>query len=516
MKPYSARLKASLLLALTVSCALFLAGCSPSSSHKTGSLQGSVILNNDSGNPALDPADYGGVTVALYEHAGLNPEIAQLNAEHPSVGVIITQQTEFDHRLQNPVKTAITEADGSFSLNGIKTGSYNAVILKQGWGVRYFCGFQISEGDNALTEGSSRQKILQPRNSVELYPATELEGFVSSALEFKTDHSYLIVDDLTVTADATISPAAYIWANPGAGLEFYGSLSTPGEGDSYARITSADGMYATAALAAGAIQKFYEIDCTNLAGFGQNRLSSLITSYTELGWHIRSDNLDISNLILRDMTLGLQLTDADNVTVSNCNVIRSSETEQGAITATTCDTLASTGLIIVDCPVGISQKTCRNANISNCYFRNCSAIGIYNWYETTGTISHCTFVNAELAINTSGRSNTSIQYCDIQAVNGILNTSQTNWFYSHFTANFNNLDCTEYAVQTTAVFYTPDTIHLDAKNNYWGTSSTAAINDLIWDLSDFGGDPNHPDWPIAAVIDYLPIRGSRIAAAGVE
>jgi len=48
-----------ILLSFTMIC------YSTSTKPETGSLSGKVILINDTGDPALDPVDYSGITVAL-------------------------------------------------------------------------------------------------------------------------------------------------------------------------------------------------------------------------------------------------------------------------------------------------------------------------------------------------------------------------------------------------------------------------------------------------------------------
>ena len=65
------KLKFCPLILLTIFVMLVF-GCSKSTEGKSGKLSGTVILNNDTGNPALDPVDYAGVTVALYKPAELD------------------------------------------------------------------------------------------------------------------------------------------------------------------------------------------------------------------------------------------------------------------------------------------------------------------------------------------------------------------------------------------------------------------------------------------------------------
>src|SRR3990172_1761494 len=70
------------------------------------SLSGTVHLEGQ--------ADHSGVTVALYNLVEPDTAVVRLQKEIPFVGVPISQQTEFDHRLAEAVYTTNTEADGSF------------------------------------------------------------------------------------------------------------------------------------------------------------------------------------------------------------------------------------------------------------------------------------------------------------------------------------------------------------------------------------------------------------------
>jgi hypothetical protein len=58
--------------------------------------------------------DHSGVTVALYNLVELDTAVVRLQKEFPLLGIPISQQTEFDHRLAEAVYTTKTKADGSF------------------------------------------------------------------------------------------------------------------------------------------------------------------------------------------------------------------------------------------------------------------------------------------------------------------------------------------------------------------------------------------------------------------
>ncbi|MCK4696254.1 MAG: hypothetical protein KAT74_10850, partial [Candidatus Cloacimonetes bacterium] len=97
-----------------VSCTLFLlTSCSSPTSTPKGNLSGTVHLEGET--------EHSNITVAIYDLAELDPDIVSINQEYPHIGVIISQHTEFDHRLQTPVKYTETDAAGNFEIKKIPT-----------------------------------------------------------------------------------------------------------------------------------------------------------------------------------------------------------------------------------------------------------------------------------------------------------------------------------------------------------------------------------------------------------
>ena len=76
--------------------------------------------------------DHSGVTVALYNLVEPDTAVMQLQKEFPFVGVPISQQTEFDHRLAEAVYTTKTKSDGSFHFSEVEKNTYNLAAFKNG------------------------------------------------------------------------------------------------------------------------------------------------------------------------------------------------------------------------------------------------------------------------------------------------------------------------------------------------------------------------------------------------
>ena len=124
-------------LPILLATLMFITSCGGGTDPKFGSLTGAVALINDSGDPSNDPVDYSGITVALYEAVALDTVIVRINMEHPNIGLPISQETEFDHRLHTPVVSAQTDGTGAFKFSKLRTGKYILVYHKEGWGLRY-------------------------------------------------------------------------------------------------------------------------------------------------------------------------------------------------------------------------------------------------------------------------------------------------------------------------------------------------------------------------------------------
>src|SRR4030066_92417 len=88
----------------------------------TFSLSGTVHLEGQE--------DHSGVTVALYNLVEPDTAVVRLQKEFPYVGIPISQQTEFDHRLAEPVYQTKTKADGFFKLSKVDESTYNLVAFR--------------------------------------------------------------------------------------------------------------------------------------------------------------------------------------------------------------------------------------------------------------------------------------------------------------------------------------------------------------------------------------------------
>ncbi len=516
MKKSNSHLRLIIVLgSLLILASMLLTGCSHTTKTKTGSLTGSVILVNDTGDTANNPVDYAGVTVALYKAVKFDTTLVRINSQYPNVGIPISERTEFDHRLQNPVMVTTTSADGSFQLNKVTRGNYNLAILKDGWGVRYYCDLEIVSGQNTLA--SAKKSSIAGRtgkSTTELYPVRTLHGFALDTYTFQSNHSYLVDNNISFVGNAVIESSAYIWVKPNMRITLLTSVNAGQITDDYSIITSADKMYETTQVPASDILRFDGIYFNPDIPVENNMIQSVITTFALNGWNVQTSNIDIKNMIFRNCGIGIHIVECDNITITQSNVILSDNLDSGGINLTGCHQTLISENVFLSNVIGIRQHTSTDANVKNCYFYNNSARDIQNIFDTTSLVERCDCAASNIAIESAGRCNTTIQYCNIQGKTGILNTVRMNWYPSHFRANNNNLHCTDYAIKSKTTWYNPEFIVNNCENNYFFETNSASIALLIWDYHN--EDPNDPHYDeYKDIVDYVPYRNIAIENNGI-
>src|SRR3990172_2233001 len=152
-------------------------------SPDTFSLSGTVHLEGQE--------DHSGVTVALYNLVEPDTAVVRLQKEFAFVGVTISQQTEFDHRLAEAVYTTTTKADGSFHFSGVEKNTYNLAAFKNGYGWRYVYEINSATAKESLTE-------------IELYPETEVQGQLGQYTVWPENRHFVVTEDIVIPEGATL------------------------------------------------------------------------------------------------------------------------------------------------------------------------------------------------------------------------------------------------------------------------------------------------------------------------
>ncbi|MDD2228160.1 MAG: carboxypeptidase-like regulatory domain-containing protein [Candidatus Cloacimonetes bacterium] len=362
---------------------LLLSSCNKSTAPKSGSLSGRVTLVNDTGDPSLDPADFSGVTVALYGLAVLDSTIVRINSEYPQIGVQISQETEFDHRLQNPIGVVTTNSEGNFSFIKITPGTYNVAIMKEGWGLRYYYNVAIHQGDQVFADVSAA--------TLELYPAIELSPTIQTDMTFKSHHTYLIIQDVLILGSSTIEPNTKLLIDNNKRLSISGNLSY-GSGTGFWTVTSSHGIYSTEIKS-----DLGQFDLLSFeAQVNATMIKNLILSYGNNGLKTGVPAFSISNSIIRSCSSsGLTMTSSNNVVD---RILLTNTTNKGLSTYYNLSLSKSVFVKNHEC---IMVNDC-NATIENSYFFG-SYLGIRT-YLKQGAINNNCFDRNSVAIGPNGAS----------------------------------------------------------------------------------------------------------------
>lgn len=478
---------------------LFLSGCG-GTNPQTGSLTGTVKLVNDSGDPDNDLVDYSGITVALYEAAALDTVIVRINREFPNIGIPISQETEFDHRLHNPVASTQTDGTGSFKFSKLKTGRYNLVYYKDGWGIRYLHNLYVDKGENSLPSNNSKRG-----ESLTLYPQYSIPTTIQEAFVCKENHTYTAMDDALFLGNLTIESGVNILISRGSKITVAGNLYTAATGPKW-KITSLNGFMGATFTEPTAGDRFGRFAL--LEGHGTHVQNGIITNMQD-GLIFNGNNCKIDDMFFRNcgtavLLFGNGLTYKNNI-ISNCddraNYLTGSATIQNNIVAGNHDAF-------------ILQEN--SFDFSNNYLID-NWVGIRPIYGNVH-IHHNTFHRNKYGISPMAsdpliENNNfygSTRYC----IQTQTNYVQLSFDYSNPVVHFNNFFTQDRIVfslypdhhQGYHASSTPGIKNdIDATNNYW---KAANVPDVLYDSED--------DDKVRYSIIYLPKRGTPVANAGIQ
>lgn len=487
-------------LPILLATLMFITSCGGGTDPKFGSLTGAVALINDSGDPSNDPVDYSGITVALYEAVALDTVIVRINMEHPNIGLPISQETEFDHRLHTPVVSAQTDGTGAFKFSKLRTGKYILVYHKEGWGLRYCYNVNVDKGENSISSGNS-----EASEPLALYPQYSLSSTIHDAFVCKESHTYTASGDVMFLGDLTIESGANILLDRGCRISVGGSLYTATTGPKW-RITSLSGFVGSTFTEPAGGDRFGRVAL--LEGYGSYIQNGIITNMQD-GLMINGNNCQIDNMFFRNcgtavISFGNGLTYKNSI-ISNCddraNYLVGSATIQNNIIAGNHDTF-------------VLQENVFDFN--NNYLID-NWVGIRPIYGDTH-IHHNTFHRNKYGISTMA-SDPIIEYNNFYGSTRYCIQTQTNYVqayhdYSNPIIHFNNFFAHEQIVLSLLpdahpgyfFSYNPGVQNdIDATNNYWKATN---VPDVLFDSEDSD--------KVRYRVIYLPKRGSPVSGAGIR
>lgn len=483
--------------------------CENNTSPKNGSLHGIITLAEQRSGERFFLDNNSGIAVALYCVPESDSIRDRVSSNYPNIGSELLREHEFDHRIQNSITYAITDAQGGFVINDIQYGSYNVAIFKDGWDVEYLYGVIIDSEDTDLNAASGQS------NSIVLDSVSYLEGYITSPFTFESGSTYIITSDISMINDVTFESGTKIYVNPGISINIYAKASFTYQNLVPIYISSSNGLYSLSNSEPTAMSKFSALHLRESSTVVGGKIEGLLMSFAEDGLVLNVNNIEISDCNYLWSSKGILGSGIVDITIERAGFYSCGSIESAALDLSASNELVVQNCVFLDNSIALKQLACTASTVQDCYFQGNTQSDVMNLYETIGNVNHCEFRNSNVAIDTSGRSRTTVSYCNIYARIGIFNYIQLNWFASWFTANNNNLYCTDFAARTKAVFWTPYINYLDAKNNFWNTSSSSQIDELIWDQNDEDPDDEYYD-RYQGIIEYIPYRNSRVVGAGIN
>lgn len=480
------------VMLILVAICFFFGGCSSCSTNpKTGSISGHVTLINDTGDAQLDPVDFSGVTVAVYELVQPDSTLVRLNDEYPQAGITMCQEAEFDHRMLNPIKITTSSATGDFQLTSISEGRYNLALISDLWGIRYVYQIEVKAGlDTDVGE-------------IYMYPLTEFDTTVTSDVIYKSGHHYLIKNDVSFVGNVTFEPAALVSINPSCTVRFYGNVSAIANPDvkSKWRFNSSYNIFSTVKSPVDSTHYY-----TALSFYTPELdLNSGCFFHILNGIGIMSANSNLSDIYVNHSGSGIAFNQG-NFSIENSTVANA-----------------------YNCGVQIMAPP-QAPLVNYCVFKGCGdALNIYA--EPGYLISNSYFfgnnygIRPDTSAGTISNNSFDMNNYDVFqfSVWNPVTITFNNFFHSKIWSVFprrraiinnNNFFRTDgYYIWIRAVGAPPYSFVLndiDATNNYWAVSN---IDQYIQDANDNGDYPNEP---CPHYVIYMPKRSVKVPNAGVQ
>ncbi|GAB1367037.1 hypothetical protein MASR1M36_19080 [Candidatus Cloacimonadaceae bacterium] len=476
----------------------WLVSCSSTTETKTGSLTGRIILAEGAEPQNELPNDFSGIQVALYELAVLDTAVARINRDHPTLGVIADQRTDFDHRFLKVVSRTTTDVNGNFSLAGFPAGTYNLVVFRENYGIMYKYNLSLGATENSLD------------SEITLHEENHLSGSYTQGNYVFSAQQNTVIDDDTQFLPGTsviVEPGALIRVNPGKRISFYGQVKMRGTETNPFRITSNDRLMSTEQV----------VSIANYDRVGIAESATIVDGVIEYGYFnynttglVFSRSFQVSNCIFKSSTGGIMaqgfLQNSSTAEVEKCNFYSLPGAEEFNVTISSYVNVNFTGNILANTARGLSLTAAPSVMVSNNSFQN-RVYGVYIHSDSALSISHNLIHCSDIGIYTYNSSTLTISYNTITASTGI----RFGYVMVNATISNNNLICSDKTVHATT--WGGDDIN--AANNYWGTTDTTQIDQSIIDKHDFS-PTTHINYDILAYVLYQPLKPAFVNSAGIQ
>jgi len=492
---WSHTLKIKSIALFFITCSLFIIGCDSNTKTQKGVISGEITLEGQT--------DHSGITVMLY-NADIVPEkLKEINNQYPQLAFPLKDKHIFDHRERTPLFTVVTNNNGFFSFPEVVYGKYIITYLKEGWGYNYLFDIELNAQEISLNNTQKADLLL--------YPETIVPVTIEGNYNFLQNHCYVVENDVTALHTSTLNFAqdAKILIAPSKKITIYGNCSFP-EGDDFAYINSYSGIYSSTNTEILNGEGIVYLGVTET-------INNICIANQNTGISIRTNETTLHNLLVRDCVFGITSVQVNNLEISNSIIMDNKSQDAAAIsnyTVTGCNVQDN---IFYNNYISLKHEIVKNAVISNNAFIIGSREFINSW-ESTCEFSHNLVDNQGIGIENTGMSNLTISYNHLKAKKCIQTYHSNNWYNTvnngWTKANNNDFIAEVYAIESIACYYYPDGPYpLDFKNNYWNTTSSVIIDELIVDFNDLGliGGSG-----VTSIVNYVPYKNGPVAGAGIQ
>ncbi len=470
----------------------FLFSCTKATeSTPTWIISGTVTLVNDTGNANKTPHNNAGITVCVYQLAELDSTLVRLNLQNPSIGTVINQKTEFDHRLQAPVSYTVTDSSGHFEIANIPNGEYNIVIFKEGWGMRYILNHQASESSPL---------------EVELFPETTLSGVIDSNVILKSFHNYIVTEHVTLLNNASIvfEGNSLLRINPGKNIDVYGEIAFNGSAESPIIITSNDKLNTITKYEPGNIAYFGRVRVCTEGNINNNIISNIILSFSLNGISNYVNGVLFSKNFSKHSQHAYTAESVNNSSTENCTFNKVDKPIRYNFAPSKNSYIQKNN--IINCQTGIILENQSSPQISNNFILN-SETGIYSYNICESKINNNLISSLTIGIAVVGQCNENIEFNTIYSEKCIDIPAHGSLFDSVAQITNNNLKCSTFYIYLGL----KNSLNINATNNYYFDTNLPTILNSIFDRSDMV--PSDPYYYETGFVNVEPIKQDFISTA---
>ncbi len=424
---------AVLILPVWLSCS------STTGSGNDQNLTGKVLLDGQ--------ASGSGVRVSLYSLVSLDTALVRINQEYPNIGIQISQETEFDHRLTSSLFSVTTNEAGEWNLGKVSGGPFNIVFEKDGFGARYIHDVDVTTSRNL--------------SDITLFPIDTLRQFLDGNKTLQSGRTYILEGDYFVLADSrlTIEDEVTVIAEQNARIIVSGEFERVGS-NRFSRFTAATTQRG----------EWRGIEF----GVSPGNLDKLILDYANTGLLLTGSlNRDLRNLHFKNNDIGIITS---NISTSNQFVLENINFYKGRIgiqfgTTNNLKIDRSVFFKLDDEGINIAQSS---IEINNNYFLE-NLRGLVTVIAENLFIKNCEFENnSEVDIWLRG-SVGEITDNILTPVNfGIKNKQNSEFSIRNNSFNGNNI----------ALDNSFNAREVDANGNWWNTTSLLEIESRVIHVND--------------------------------